>query len=325
MTSPPTGPDGSPPPRPTPPGEQGYSIPTGSPASAGTPATPDPGVPYQAPQQHVPPPVYARGSAAVPDPSQPAGPAASGYPPGAGYPQPNPTVPPADDRAPGGHPQPGYTPAEGQASPAGPTSTPPFGGPLSGSPVGNLAAGTPLPGQPAYPADPISGPPFGSPPMSGPPFGSSPMSGPPFGAPPSAARRRANAVLVLAIVAGLLFALSGVMTGLFVAKAGELTDTKREFTGQVADRDTTIAANNSEIERLKRDLEAANDKIADIEQDLTGTKNDRDELARQKQVISNCLNLLGEAGAAANAGDRAAYEKAMKKAGPVCDEADKYL
>lgn len=134
--------------------------------------------------------------------------------------------------------------------------------------------------------------------------------------------RKGRTVLVLALVAALLFVVGGVMSGLFVAKSSELNRTERELRAQVSDRDTKIDAHTKEIDRLKRELEVANDKIGAVQQDLTGTKNDRDELERQKQVISNCFDLLGKA---ATATTRSAYEKAMKEADKVCDEAENYL
>ncbi|HEX5595635.1 MAG TPA: hypothetical protein VFX61_06370 [Micromonosporaceae bacterium] len=161
------------------------------------------------------------------------------------------------------------------------------------------------------------------PPMSGPPVGAAP--GMPYGAFPPAAPPKGRAALVLTIVAVLLFVLGGVMTGLYLAKSNELNSTRNDLTAQIAERDDTIGAQEKEIGELKRDVETAKDKIDSVEQNLKGTENQRDELERQKQVISKCLNLLGEAGAAANAGNRSAYEKAMKEADKVCDEADRYL
>ena len=98
------------------------------------------------------------------------------------------------------------------------------------------------------------------------------------------------------------------MAGLFVAKSSELNRTERELRAQVSDRDAKLDTSTKEIDRLKRDLEAANDKIDSVQQDLTGTKNDRDEIARQKQVISKCFDLLG---VAATATTRSAYDKAF--------------
>ncbi|MEV0807892.1 hypothetical protein [Micromonospora sp. NPDC050200] len=212
--------------------------------------------------------------------------------------------------------------APGQQPPAGavyggqpPASAPPApNGPYPGGPVP-----VPVPGQYApAPAPPVSGPAYGQP-MSPPPG-----SVPPYGAPaPGAGKGRT--VLILAVVAGLLFVLSGVMTGLFVTKNSELTSTERRLSRQVSERDGTIAANTRELEKLRVDLQGAQDKLADTEQDLTGTRNDRDEQARQKKVIATCLDKLTTALGAAAAGNKSAFDKASKGMDKICDEADNYL
>ncbi|GAA4561932.1 hypothetical protein GCM10023176_01640 [Micromonospora coerulea] len=202
------------------------------------------------------------------------------------------------------------------------------GVPGSAPPVpGQYAPGAaPVPG-PAYP-QPFSAPPMSAPPVSGPGYGQ-PMSAPPDSVPPYGAPAggagKGRTTLILAIVAGLLFVLGGVMTGLFVTKTSELDRTEKKLSAQVSERDGTIAANKQEIDKLKTDLQAMRDKLADTEQDLTGTKNDRDEQARQKKVIATCLDKLTQAMAAASAGNRAAFDKASKGLEKVCDEAENYL
>ncbi|MFF5052634.1 hypothetical protein ACFY1S_05530 [Micromonospora sp. NPDC000663] len=208
----------------------------------------------------------------------------------------------APQAAPGQHSAPpaqyGAPPAQHSAPPAPsgyPASAPPYAGQVSGPPV--------------------SGPAYGQP-MSAPP------AMPPYG-PPKAGRSRT--VLVLAVVAALLFVVSGVMTGLFVTKNSELNRTEKRLTGQVSQRDGTIAANTTEISKLKTDLQTMQDKLDNTEQDLTGTRNDRDEQARQKKVIASCLDKLTTALGAAAAGNKGAYDAAMKGLDKVCDEAENYL
>ncbi|GAB3145218.1 hypothetical protein GCM10027290_24700 [Micromonospora sonneratiae] len=245
---------------------------------------------------------------------------ASGAPVQGGYPAQTPAAPAPAAPAPAPvYHQTAYQPAETPGVPAqggypgttGPVSTPPFsGGPVSSPPAS---------AQPTYATGQSSAPPFGQP-MSGPP-----ASSPPYGTPAPASGGAGRKVLVLAIVAGLLFVVGGVMTGLFVAKSSELNRTKSDLTAQVAERDGKIDVNTKEIEKLKQDLQAANDKVKSVEQDLTGTKNDRDEQARQKQVIGKCLDQLTTALAAAAANNRAAYDQAMKGLNTICNEAEKYL
>ncbi|MFG1951254.1 hypothetical protein [Micromonospora sp. NPDC048830] len=290
MTQPPTGPGGQYPP----PGGAGYGPgqpvpqqygPTGQPNEPTRQFTPGQ---YGAPQPTEPTqqmPQYPG-----PRPGQPAAPPA---PPTAPL-----SVPPAPQSAP-------PAPAFGQQ----PQSAPPFGQPVSTPPVSG----------PGYPQQMSVPPAFGQP-MSGPPG-----SAPPYGAPAPAGGKGGRTALVLGLVAGLLFVLGGVMTGLYVTKSSELDRTEKRLTAQVGERDGTIAANKTEIEKLKADLQSVRDKLADTEQDLTGTRNDRDEQARQKKVIATCLDKLTSALAAAAANNKAAYDRATQGMNKVCDEAENYL
>ena len=197
--------------------------------------------------------------------------------------------------------------------------------------------GQPQPGQPfGAPAPqsgpPQSGPPFGGPgPQSGPPFGGpGPQSAPPFSTPPalgspSKQGSGGRKFLVVSLVAVLLLLGVGVMSVLYVTKNNELDKTEKQLTAQIAERDTTIGANKTEIEQLQGDLQSMKDKNKELEQNLSGTKSDRDEQARQKRVIGSCLTKLSNALAAAADNDRAAYNRAMKGLDKICDEADKYL
>ncbi|QLQ39998.1 hypothetical protein [Micromonospora robiginosa] len=243
-------------------------------------------------------------------------------PPSYGPAQPDPTRPQP--------PVPGqYTPGAAPVpAPGAPMSAPPVSGagypPVSGG--GYPPASVPPGSAPGYGGQPMSAPPaagggFGSQPMSGPP-------GPPYGpdgygapAPAPAGGGRGRTTLVLALVAGLLFVLGGVMTGLYVTTNGKLDKAER----QVSQRDGTIAANQRELEKLRGEMKTIQDRLADTQQDLTGTKNDRDEQTRQKKVIASCLDKLTTAIAAASRGDRAAFEAANKGLDKICDEAENYV
>ncbi|MFU8871402.1 hypothetical protein [Micromonospora sp. SL4-19] len=263
---------------------------------------------------------------------------AEGYPPqpppgttyGAGQPVPQQYggSPPATPQYGGGQPA---TPQYGSAQPE-PTLPRPVP-PMSDPPApGQYAPGSAPVSAPGYPqpmsAPPVSGPgypqPMSPPPVSGAgypqPMSAPPGAVPPYGA-PAAGARKGRSTLILALVAGLLFVLGGVATGLYVTTNGKLHRTEQK----VSQREGTITANQQEIEKLKVDLQAARDKLADAQQDLTGTKNDRDEQARQKKVIANCLDKLIAASEAAAAGNKAAFDKATKGLNKICDEAENYL
>ncbi|MFC7545558.1 hypothetical protein [Plantactinospora sp. GCM10030261] len=189
--------------------------------------------------------------------------------------------------------------------PGQPTSATPYGQPTSATPYGQPTSATPY-------GQPTSATPY---PMSG-----SPWSMPPAGGSPGNPRVRSGNVrlLVLAGVAGLLLVATVVLTGLFVSKSGALARAERT----VAQRDAEVATKRTEIEGLQRDLRAANDKARAAEQDLTGTRNDRDEQQRQKEVISTCLEKLTEALASES---QAEFDKNIKVAEKACEEAEKYL
>lgn len=255
-------------------------------------------------------------------PPQPPGGTVYGSPYGGGQPapqqygpvQPEPTLP-----------QPGVP----QAAPPVPGQYPPAAAPsqypASAAPApGPYAPGSAPVSAPGYP-QPLSAPPMSAPPVSGPGFGPQPMSGPPGPVPPydapAARGGKGRTVLILAVVAGLLFVLGGVMTGLYVNTNGKLDKAEKK----VSQQSGTIAANQQEIDKLKADLQSVRDKLSDTQQDLTGTKNDRDEQARQKKVIASCLDKLTTALRAASRGDKAAFDAASKGMDKVCDEADNYL
>ncbi|MGW4154067.1 hypothetical protein ACWEDF_13040 [Micromonospora chersina] len=256
-----------------------------------------------APQQYGPaqpePPRY---EAPQPDPTlpQPTAPVPGQYAPGAA-PVPPPSAP--------GYPQPMSAPPTSVPPVSGAGSVPGYPQPMSAPPTS-----VPPASAPGYPmsAPPVSAPGY---PMSAPP---GPV--PPYGA-PAAGGGKGRAALVLGIVAGLLLVLGGVMTGLYVTTNGKLHKAEQ----QVSQRDGTITANRQEIDKLKGDLQTVRDKLADTQQDLTGTKNDRDEQARQKKVIASCLDKLTTAIAAASRGDKAAFDAANKGLDKVCDEAENYL
>ncbi len=310
MSNPVTGSDGGPPPADTP-------YPSGNPGAEPT---------YPMPAGVVPgaEPTYPMPAGVVPG-AEPTYPMPAGVVPGAEptYPMPagvvhdspaQPSYQPGSAAVPGGTGVAGYPGSVAPASvpPYGPPvpgpaygvppAAPPYGGPVSGGPVNQPVSGA-LPGQP----------------LSGPPGYAVPYGYPPQ---PPAGARKSRAALVLAIVAGLLFVAGGLMTGLFIAKSGELTKTESALTSQIADRDSKIEANGSEIDRLQRELQTAKDKVKDVEQSLAGTQNARDEQERQKEVIVKCLNLFSDAMTATS---KAAFDKAIKAAEKACDEADKYL
>ncbi|MGC4896492.1 hypothetical protein [Micromonospora sp. DT31] len=235
------------------------------------------------------------------------------------YGPPQPESHPYQQPTSGGYPpapsQHGYHPGAAPTPP--PASVPPVSGPGYTQPMS-------APPGAGYP-QPMSAPPTSVPPAPG--YGQQPMSAPPGAMPPygpSAAPTgggRGRAALVLGIVAGLLFVLGGVMTFLYVSTNGDLDRSKQ----QVSQRNGTIATNQQEIEKLKGELKTVRERLSTTEQDLSGTKNDRDEQTRQKRIIANCLEKLTTALSAASRGDKAAFDAASKGLDKICNEAERYL
>jgi hypothetical protein len=277
-----------------------------------------PGSPYQ--PGDAPPPVPSGNEPAYTIPT-----GAAAVPPPAPYPaQPASGAPYAAPPAPTAQ----YPQAAGGAYAAPPPSGAPYVPP--GQPTGYEAG--PVPGFAAAPGyDPASAPPAsGPPPMSAPPLSGAPYSAAPYGAPYGAPAgpagpKRNPTVLVLAIVAGLLFILGGVMTALYIGKSGDLDRTEKNLNAQVASRDEQLTAKSTELDTLKRDLEAANAKLATAEQDLAGTKNAKDQTEKEKAAIAKCLNLVNTFLSELADGDRAGAEKAADALTAPCREADRYL
>jgi hypothetical protein len=182
----------------------------------------------------------------------------------------------------------------------------------------------------AQPAPAQGGPVIGSPmsgaPMVGAPMSGAPMSGGPFGGPTAAVPvttppRRGMGTVIFGALAAFLLILAGIMTALYVAKTGQYNDANKT----VAARDTTISNQNTKISGLQTDLQKAKDDLDAAKRDLNGSQTLADDLKKQKQVIKNCLNLLGEAADLSDKGDKAGADAKLKEAGPICDEADTYL
>ncbi|GIM81431.1 hypothetical protein [Salinispora arenicola] len=281
------------------------AVPGAQPAVPGQPTAEDAGYDRYAQGAAVPPP---QGGAVPPPQDEPsvAGPAlpspATSSPPG-------PALAAGDKDAPAPPGPAGYGPAPSDYPPAEP-----FGGAGSAPPSSGPPAEQPTVALPMS-AAPMSGPPTAGVPTAGPP-----MFGVPYGA-GAASARPGRTVLILAVVAGLLFITGAVMTGLFLNTAGDLNRAEK----QLSQRDATIAANTEELDEVKVDLLRTQDALANAQQDLTGTQNDRDEQARQKEVIATCLDRLTTALAAAAIGDRKAHEKASEDLEEVCEEAEEYL
>ena len=169
-------------------------------------------------------------------------------------------------------------------------------------------------------AEPTAVMPLGAPPLPG--HGGYP--GAVAGAAPAPGSSR-RGLVVLAVLCVVFFLMAGLLGGLYIGKIGELNQTRRDLSAQVREHEATIADQKSEIDELKVQLQSAKDEVERVRQDLTGTRNAAEELRRQKDVISRCLNLLGEASLLAEQGRTSQARAKLNEAAPVCDEADRYL
>jgi outer membrane murein-binding lipoprotein Lpp len=239
------------------------------------------------------------------------------YSDGSGYPPPN---------------QGGY---QQQPSPGGympPQQPGPIGAPDSAPPFVPQPTSTP-----AYGQDPNAGfggyydpnaqasaPPSSGMPYSGPPMAVQPVSGPVAGAPlgPSQpGQRKSPATAIFASLMVLFLLATAVLAVLYGTRTGDYNDEKKT----VAARDTEITGLKADVEKLKADVKRVEGERDTAKRDLGGAQGQADELKRQKQVISNCINLLVEAGQAESAGNAALAQQKNAEADKVCDEAFRYL
>jgi hypothetical protein len=171
------------------------------------------------------------------------------------------------------------------------------------------------PGDPFQPPPPGYGVPDSAPPAySAPPIQYHGYSGPPAMVAPVAPPDRSPWLSIVASAAAFLLLVSAIMTVLFVTRNVAYQEHKR--TAQTLD---------SENRKLREDLKKAETERDLAKRDLGGAQGQADELTRQKQVISNCLNLLAEAGTAARNGDQPTSDAKSKEAEPICQEAFRYL
>jgi hypothetical protein len=112
----------------------------------------------------------------------------------------------------------------------------------------------------------------------------------PAAAPPPA--KRGAALPLLAGATALLLVLAIVMTGLFIWKNGEQSDTATKLAASEQKYDRDVAAKNARISSLQSDLEAAKTELESTKQQLEGTKNRLGTANADKQVISQCLTLV---------------------------------
>jgi flagellar basal body-associated protein FliL len=132
---------------------------------------------------------------------------------------------------------------------------------------------------------------------------------------------RPSRTLVLAALAVVLLVATGVMTTLYINKNSALGHAN----STISNRESVISAKTTEVDTAHTDLQKARDDLTKIQTDLTGSQNQATELARQKQVISKCLNLMSQILVDAANNDQTAFNKIQKQAETTCKEASKYV
>jgi chromosome segregation ATPase len=127
--------------------------------------------------------------------------------------------------------------------------------------------------------------------------------------------------VIVSVIAGLLLVGGGVMAYLWVSTASELDDTRADLTGQIDELNTTVADRDGEIDQLSDELQRTQDELSDAQTALEGTENQVDVLEGQQDQLRECLTLVAEAQAAADAGDQEASNALLAESEPICDEA----
>lgn len=123
---------------------------------------------------------------------------------------------------------------------------------------------------------------------------------------------------MLAILSVVFFLAAALATTLYVTKNNAYNSKVRSSNAQISD-------DQSRIKDLQTQLQSAKDELSTLQQQQRGTQDQLDEITKEKQVISQCLNLLAQAGAASQAGDRTRANQLATQADQVCSEAEKYL
>jgi hypothetical protein len=169
---------------------------------------------------------------------------------------------------------------------------------------------------------PSSGAPMSAPPVSGPPTMMAPAyGGSGYGAPAQPPAGRSGPTIALAVASAVLLLVAGIMTALYANKSGDYTSAQKQIASQkstISDHETKIKDLNSKQTELQGQLDKTNT-------DLSGSQSQAAELKRQKAVVSKCLDLFAQVTVAAGNGDAAKAKQLADKAGPICDEAEKYL
>ena len=228
--------------------------------------------------------------------------------------------PPPAQPGPFGQPQPqSAPPAPGQPFSSPPAPNQPYSSPPApNQPYSSPPASQPYSSPPGYgpePAPSFSGPGYGNDPYAP---GLPPTSGPGMGPTPPSGQPKSKMVPLFASLMVVFLLATAVVTVLYVTKNGDYNDYKKAAT-------TKEQQLSGDLKKTQDDLKKAQEDLASTKRDLGGAQDQADELKRQKQVISNCIRLLVEAGDASRAGNAALAQQKQAEATPICNEADRYL
>jgi hypothetical protein len=228
--------------------------------------------------------------------------------------------------APGSVPgEPGY-PTAGQPAPTQPLPGQPYGYqpvsavPLVSAPPVSAAPGYGQPGygQPGYGQPGYGQPGYGQPGYGQPGF---PTAGFPQPGHEQPAAGRGKAVPVFAGLAALFLIVAVVLGALFVTK----NSAYNKQSNTLKARNTTISNQNRQHEIDGDQLKSLQSQLDDETQKASGSQNQVTELTHEKQIISQCLDLSGQAVDAAERGDKTTANKLIAQADPICNEAEGYL
>jgi hypothetical protein len=199
-----------------------------------------------------------------------------------------------------------------------PGNPPPFPGNPQDGPYQPGPYPPPVAGPPPLSAPPLSGAPYSGPP--GYPTAGYPTSGYPMSGVPAAPKRPAG-TLILAALTAVFFLAAVVFTTLYITKSSAYN----KQVATVRQRDRTIAADQSMIDNLRQQLRSTKDQLDDAQQKQSGTQNQLDEITKEKNVISNCLNLYDKVVTALLKNDKNTFNATFNSMKTACDEASRYV
>lgn len=134
---------------------------------------------------------------------------------------------------------------------------------------------------------------------------------------PEAARSRPIVLLGGATAVLVVFGL--MMTGLFIFKSNQQTET----TAKLATAQSVVAGRDAKIAALQQQLTGVQSQLAAAQQRLTGAAQTAAATKANQQIVTQCLKLVNQALTTARTGSASQLDAALKRLKAPCAKANK--